>query len=99
MLRIRQKREEILSNDYQVCPRIMKKVNQDVTASRDQIASYDGNRNETGGENRSETGGKTKNQVTTHRPKHALRIKVQIGEKNQAQENGETVRKNNRQLG
>lgn len=44
MLRVRQKREEILSNDYRGCPRIMKKVNQAVTASRDWRAAWDGER-------------------------------------------------------
>ncbi|KAL8098301.1 hypothetical protein AgCh_031170 [Apium graveolens] len=237
MLRIRQKREEILSNDNQVCPRIMKKVNQAVTASRDWRAFWDAihdsrqqpldfvseyykrdkyietykyslgalrgqdywkihstdemlppdipaklrgrpkklrrregweggsrsrssqpalaqqgsniqrfnsrrimhcsicgktghrknkctqqsaedegqgrgqgsgknreqngteNRNETGGKNINETAGQTKNEVTTHRSKLTVRRNVQNGDKNQAQGNGETGGKNNRQLG
>ena len=44
MLRIRKKRDEILSNDYQVCPRIRKKVDQAVTDSRDWRAAWDGDR-------------------------------------------------------
>lgn len=44
MVRIRQKRDEILSSDYQVCPRIMKKVDQAVTASREWRATWDGER-------------------------------------------------------
>lgn len=44
MLRIRQKRDEIMNNDYQVCPRIMKKVDQAVTASREWRVVWDGER-------------------------------------------------------
>ncbi|KAL8149177.1 hypothetical protein AgCh_006260 [Apium graveolens] len=57
------------------------------------------NKNETGGKNINETGGQTKNQVTTHKPKLAVRRNVHNGDKNQAQGNGETGEKNNRQLG